>query len=216
MKRVFISGSTRGIGFSLAKRFLSSGKYIVTVHGRERRGIDDLAILFGLTNLGNVEYLAMDLNNLDDVESFNTEDYYDIFINNAGIYSSDSTGKLINVNLTSSIILTEKFYESMKHQGGTIININSLAGIFPNFKERSYCATKYGLDGFFKSLQAESFKDNIDVIQYYLGATSTDMTRHREDWQKLIDPEEIADKIYSDLSLSSFIPISQVIKRKKY
>lgn len=104
----------------------------------------------------------------------------------------------------------------MKGRGGVIVNINSLAGIYPNFNESNYCATKFGLDGFFKSLQEKSGLDKVEIVQYYLGAAKTDMTKHRSDHDLLIDPKEIAQIIRQDLSGDSYTIVSRIIKRRKY
>jgi 3-oxoacyl-[acyl-carrier protein] reductase len=222
MRNVFITGSTRGIGLSLAKKFIASSGYRLIVHGSKDLEESEILEIFGVCHPDKIKYLGLDLTETKsvsslDVNSLFTGDNIDIFINNAGIYSSDSIEKIVNVNLTSGIILTDKVYQLMKSSGGgMIININSVAGITPNYSESIYCSTKFGLDGYFKSLNEESYKHSINIIQYYLGAVRTDMTIKREDHNMLIDPNELSDCIFSDLDKETFITPLRVIKRKKY
>lgn len=217
MRYAFITGSTRGIGLSISRKILSNPEYKILVHGRKDLQEKDLEYLYGKENIGRVTYLRADLSNCKEISQINFDfSDLDLFVNNAGIYKSDSADELINVNLASPILLVEKVYPFIGKNKGLIININSLAGLYPNYREASYCASKFGLDGYFKSLQLECHKDDVTISQYYLGATKTDMTRHRGDFDLLIDPDEIADIIYQGIRYKSCIPVGQIIKRKNY
>jgi 3-oxoacyl-[acyl-carrier protein] reductase len=217
MKYAFVTGSTRGIGLSIARKILLDQEYNLLVHGKRDLKSEELEHLFGSENIGRITYLKADFSNPEEISKLDL-DYaeLDLFVNNAGVYQSDSISDLININLTSSILLVDKVYSTIGKNKGLIININSLAGLYPNFKESVYCASKFGLDGYFKSLQSECHKDGVTISQYYLGATKTDMTRHRSDFDLLIDPDELADLIYFSMKCKSLIPAGQTIKRKKY
>jgi len=217
MKYIFITGSTRGIGLSLAKKFLSNPEYFLIAHGKRELSDSDIREIFGEENFDRVKYLKIDLSVPDSINDMIFEyPGIDVFINNAGIYEGDSTKQVLDVNFTSSILLIEKIYPLVCKHKGTIININSLAGLYPNFKESVYCATKFGLDGFFKGLQSESHKDGVTVTQYYLGATQTDMAKWRRDYDLLIDPQEVAEIVYNGTQFKSALVISQILKRKNY
>jgi len=217
MKYIFITGSTRGIGLSLAKKFLSNPEYFLIAHGKRELTDSDIREIFGKDKFERVKYLKIDLSVPDSINDIIFEfPGIDVFINNAGIYEGDSTKQVLDVNLTSAILLLEKIYPLVSKHKGTIININSLAGLYPNFKESVYCATKFGLDGFFKGLQSESHKDGVTVTQYYLGATQTDMAKWRKDYDLLIDPKEVAEIVYNGAQLKSALVISQILKRKNY
>lgn len=220
MRKIFITGSSRGIGKEIAKSFLEDPSNFVIFHGSSKSiDYEDFFSGFPKEQKERSIYLGFDLSNLDDVKNcfeLIPQDL-DVFVNNAGVYSTPNRLEdILNINFVSPVLLSNWIYNLMKGRGGTIININSLAGIYPNFNESNYCATKFGLDGFFKSLQEKSGFDKIEIIQYYLGATKTDMTKHRQDHDLLIDPKEVAKIIKDDLSGESYSIVSRIIKRKKY
>lgn len=220
MSKVFVTGSSRGIGREIAKSFLHDPSNFVIFHGSSK-SIDYEIFFSDLTSEERKRslYIGFDLSNLEEVkECFSLiPSDLDIFVNNAGVYSSpNKLEDILNINFVSPVLLSNWIYNLMKGRGGVIININSLAGIYPNFNESNYCATKFGLDGFFKSLQEKSGLDKVEIIQYYLGAAKTDMTKHRPDHNLLIDPKEIAQIIKEDLSGDSYTIVSRIIKRRKY
>lgn len=89
MKTVVITGSTRGIGFGMAKAFLAKGCKVV-ISGRERLNVDKaVGILGGEYPAVNIYGTACDVSNFDEVQSLwdHTVDHFgkvDIWINNAG------------------------------------------------------------------------------------------------------------------------------------
>ena len=211
MKKVFITGSTKGIGKEIALAFLRKEDYLVIVHGRSYDSPDFVK------NNRNCSYFPFDLadfKNINKIIEFLNKEKIDIFISNAGLYSSDDLSEVLLVNYVSPSLIINTILPLLEEKEGILVNINSLAGIFPNFKESIYCSTKFGMDGYFKSLQS-NFSSKIKITQYYLGATKTNMTRGRENYDNLIDPAEFAESLVADLSAESFIIHSKIIKRKK-
>jgi short-subunit dehydrogenase len=119
------------------------------------------------------------------------------------------------VNLVAPVLLLKEAYEVFKNQGaGVIVAINSVAGLSPNFKEAVYSASKHGLKGFIGSLQAEAYKYNIKVMEYYLGAMQTPMTAMRDGFAELMKTSEVAEVIVRDvLSTNALVPIRQEIRK---
>jgi short-subunit dehydrogenase len=88
----------------------------------------------------------------------------DIIINNGGISQRDEfkdldfkvVQQMINCNTLSPIAIIKSFMpDLMKRKDTQIVNILSLSGVFPTPVRTMYCASKYGLDGFGKSLRSE-------------------------------------------------------------
>ena len=70
----------------------------------------------------------------------------DCFINNAGVYEGD----IIDTNLASQIRILQVVYKYfLERERGRIININSVAGLYPSANESIYCASKFGLERIF-------------------------------------------------------------------
>lgn len=185
--------------------------YEIVVHGSSSREPEFVK------SDNRFSYFSFDLSEFDYVDrlsDFIISEGIDIYINNAGIYSSNDPSSILLVNYVSPILILEKIVPYLKEKSGCLININSLAGIYPNANEAKYCSTKFGMDGYIKSLQSD-FSSSLNVTQYYLGATKTDMTLGRPNYENLIDPKEFSESLVRDLQNDSFTTVSKIIKRKK-
>jgi len=211
LKKVFITGSTRGIGKEIALSFFRMTEYEIFVHGSSSEPPE---FVKSSSRFSYFPFNLSEFQNIDRLSDFIMSEGIDIFINNAGIYSSINPSDILIVNYVSPILIIDNIIDYMEKIEGTIININSLAGIYPNPEESKYCSTKFGMDGYIKSLQS-NLSSKINVSQYYLGATRTDMTLGRPNYENLIDPKEFAESLVEDLNSQSFITISKIIKRKK-
>ena len=140
-------------------------------------------------------------------KNFFKENDINCLINNAAVYSNTEfinlsdreISDMININLTAPIILTKYFYSNLVKQNkfGILINVNSLAGKYPNYQESIYCASKYGLAGFGSSLSINQKVSNIRVIDCYVGAMKTNITKEREGFENFMDTDEVADFIFN-------------------
>jgi short-subunit dehydrogenase len=225
-KTVLITGSSRGLGKSLALTFAGHG-YSVILHGRDRarlnsvrreilkNGVDCSVIIGDIAKKSTIDKLTLCAKKLD----------IDILINNAAIFTNklleeitaDEIKKIVDVNLVAPILLTKSVYGFFKKKGnGQIININSVAGKTFNMDESMYSAAKHGLRGFMTSFQFEAVKHNVSVMNVYPGAIDTDMIR-RNNVQKLIKANEAAELIYLTSQNYSSVRTSEIdILRKIY
>ena len=109
----------------------------------------------------------------------------DVLVNNAGI-SQRSLAKetdfqvdthIINVDLLGTIALTKAVMPAMIAQkSGQIIVISSLMGKFGAPMRSAYAAAKHGLHGFFDTLRAELYDDNIKVLLVCPGFIQTNIS----------------------------------------
>ncbi|CAN5762398.1 SDR family oxidoreductase [soil metagenome] len=139
-KTVFISGSTAGIGFAVAKRFLME-EALVIINGRSKEGVqkavDELKSLTG--NL-NVSGIAADFSKVEEVNKLINElPEVDILINNAGIFEpkpfadipDEDWFRFFEVNVMSGIRLSRHFFPKMLEKNwGRIIFISSESAVF--------------------------------------------------------------------------------------
>lgn len=209
MKNVLITGCSSGLGFSLSENKNNN----IFSHYRTFENPQDNMIIGDLT----------DKNFLLEFDNFLEKNQIDVLINNAGIYHSDSlinfTDKqifdLINTNLISPILLTKRICKHFQNKNnGMVININSLAGKNPSNKESVYCASKFGLSGFSKSLQLELIGSNIKIIDLYLGAMKTRMTTDRSNYENLINPDEVSELIYEIIENKKTYYSNEIVIRK--
>lgn len=226
-KTVLITGSSKGLGKSLATVFARNGNDII-LHGRNEQDLKSVeqeilahrvacdVVTGDLTHDKTIEKLAQVAEERD----------ADVLINNAGIYlnapfqeiSLLDFRRVIEVNLVAPIILTRKIFPILQRkQSGMIVNINSLAGKNPTDRESAYCASKHGLRGFTKSIQFEANKDHISVIEVYLGTMNTGMVDGRRDPEKCIRTDEAAECIYGLCREHASLRINEIeVNRRRY
>ena len=137
-------------------------------------------------------------------------DNIDILVNNAGVafnkkvtntseYEWDQT---INTNLKGSFLLTKSVLPYMiKKNFGIIVNVNSGAGKAGFENLSAYCASKFGLMGFAKSLALEVAAYNIRVLTICPGEVATrmwqdfDYTFYKLNRDKMLKPQKVAERI---------------------
>lgn len=194
-KTVVITGASRGLGAALAEVFGVAGYNLILTSKdtviEEREGVKFVK---------------------GDIKSYNTlvaltkavdELGVDILINNVGEYMNKKFDEMvikdftdiISVNLIRPMVLTRALWPVLKERGGIVVNINSVAGKAGSSGEVAYCASKHGLRGFSQALQFDGVRDGVNVLSVFLGAMSTDMTKTRPDWEKFMDPVEVANTI---------------------
>jgi short-subunit dehydrogenase len=204
-KTVLITGSSKGLGASLALEY-SRNEYDVILHGRNEQrlaevqssvlnnGVECEAVIGDITSdetLGRLAEIAEKRN-------------VDVVVNNAAVYLNQSFSEMdindfrdvIEVNLLAPVRLIKKMlpvFQSKKT--GLIININSVAGNVSSAGESAYASSKHGLRGFSKSLQFDATKIGVSLIDVYLGAMQTQMTSDRPNSEMFIVPSEAADTI---------------------
>ena len=166
------------------------------------------------TEDGNPHALIGDITDSDFPEKLDNHiRKYDIncFINNAGIYD----GEIIDTNLGSQIRMLQVVYKYfLEREKGRIININSVAGLYPSANESIYCASKFGLKGFSKSIQLEAVGTGVEVTDVYLGGVRTRMTQHRDNYDELMIPEDIAECII-DLANTKTFYVNEITLRRR-
>ena len=205
-KIVIITGSARGIGYSIAEEFSRNGAISIVLDIQE-----DL-VQNAVKDLKNQGYKAFgytadvtDSETIGNVfkEIISKFGKIDILVNNAGITKDGLIMKMkesdwdavLNVNLKGTFICTQKVSRFMlKQRTGVIINISSIIGIMGNVGQANYAASKGGIIALTKSTAKEFASRNIRVNTIAPGFIETEMTK------KL--PEEIVNKYLEVIPLN--------------
>ena len=167
MKNVLITGSTSGIGLSIAKEFAKSG-YNLVFHGLEKDGAE-IAAEIGKANGIHTFYSPANLLDPEEISLMVKEASarlgdIDILVNNAGIqyvspvedFPLNKWNDIIGVNLTAAFCTSQAVWNTMKAQKwGRIINISSAHGLVASENKSAYVASKHGLIGLTKTLALE-------------------------------------------------------------
>ena len=194
MKRIenkvaIITGGAQGIGKSTTEKFLNEGASVAIWDIDDKKGNN---FCNELKSKGfNVEFFKVNVANFDDVkknvekvvEKFGT---IDILVNNAGI-TRDATLKkmtpeqwqqVIDVNLTGVFNCTQLVSQVMLEKGyGKIINASSVVGLYGNFGQTNYVATKSGVIGMTKVWARELGRKGINVNAIAPGFIATEMVQ---------------------------------------
>lgn len=195
---VVVTGAGRGLGLAIAAALRQAGFQLILTGRESVRQWSNSALKV-------IEGDLRDYNTINRI-THAAEDYEaKILINNAGVYLNKSLRDhtreeiqdMIQVNLVAPILLTQALWSTLSG-GGLVININSLAGKTGGCREAVYSASKAGLRGFSESLQFEGTKDNVRVVDLFVGSMKTDMTVDKPERDKFIFPFEVA-KIVEDL-----------------
>jgi len=188
-KHIMITGCSSGLGRALMDNGIQRG-HIIFPHMRRGK----CRITGDITDPQFIDRFY------DWLQQCNTQ----VFINNAAIYwnvnaevtSDDKVREIIDTNVTAQILLLKRAYNYFRRsKGGLIININSLSVDHPNIDESIYCASKYALMGFSKSLQAGSVGTGVEIVDVYPGGIQTRMTEDRDNYDTLMDVDEVANQV---------------------
>jgi len=188
-KVAIITGGGRGIGEFTAKRFSQEGAKVVVADVNE----DDVnRVVAEITDSGGQAIgLKVDVTNRAIVDemiktTITTYGKIDILINNAGITADNTLLKMteaewdrvLNVNLKGVFHCGQAAAAVMveKGHGGVILNASSIVGIYGNFGQTNYAATKWGVIGMTKSWAKELGRSGIRVNAVAPGFIVTPMT----------------------------------------
>lgn len=191
MKHVLITGSTRGIGFGLAKRFIEADLK-VTVNGTSQSGVQ-IAIknLRDIYPTAVVQGFSCNVSNYDEVEllwenAVKEFGNIDIWINNAGIDQArkyvwemiePELSQIININIAGVIYGSSVAFVNMQKQGGgQIFNMEGFGSDGMIMKKMTlYGTTKRAVRYFTRSLAKEAAQTKVLVGSLSPGMVLTDI-----------------------------------------
>ncbi len=188
-KVAIVTGSSRGIGASIARSFAAEGARLAIVANArlegaqavvgeiEAAGGEARAFTADLSRLAECERLAGAV-----VDAFGT---VDILVNNAGVYirspieeaTEEQWSAQVDLNLKGTYFMTRAVVPMMKaRRSGKIINITSTFGLVGAADCSIYCITKAGQLNLTKALCLELARHGINVNSLAPGGVKTDMT----------------------------------------
>jgi len=188
-KVALITGSSRGIGKSIAKDLASKGAFVIINYASNEQAAqsvkDEIESKGGKCEIRgfDVSSYSQVNNEIDSIVKDHGE--LNFLVNNAGItrdtllmrMKEEDWDAVINVNLKGVFNCTKAASKYMvKQKSGRIVNISSVVGEMGNPGQSNYSATKAGIIGFTKSVSRELASRNITVNSIAPGFIETDIT----------------------------------------
>ncbi len=189
-KVAIITGSSSGIGYAVADKYLSEGaKVVVCGLNPEdtKKAVDKLSLKYDINSILGVTVNVKNTSDIENLfnETINKFGKLDILVNNAGIapakpldlMTDEEWDNTISINLTGAFKCTREAFKYMKETGGSIINTSSFVSLYGSPTQASYSASKAGLNGLTKSNAKELGKFGIRVNAVAPGVVMTDMVK---------------------------------------
>ena len=210
MARHLLTGAGSGIGAALAEVLHARGDSLVLL-ARSPERAEELAAQWD-----GAQTLVADLTDPRAIADLQLPNLLDSLVHAAGAVSLGPVAELadqqwreqIEVNLLAPAALTRLALPALRSSRGTVVFVNSGAGLHANPQWSAYAASKHGLRALADSLRAEERANGVRVTSVYLGRTATAMQErvHEQegkaydagDW---IRPETVADAIRHVLDL---------------
>lgn len=218
----FITGSSRGLGRSLAEAVLEKGHNVVAT-ARNTDQLEDLVSKYP----GQVLPLKLDVNDAVQIKASveKTIKHFgriDILVNNAGFgitgaaeaFTEEQVRSQLETNLYAPIAVTRAVLPYMRKQrSGHILQISSIGGRVGNSGLTMYQAAKFGLSGFSEALAGEVAPLGIKVTSVEPGGFRTDWAGNSMSYAPHVEGYETTVDTRADyFSSGSFIPMGDPVK----
>lgn len=215
-KVAIITGGAAGIGLATARKFVQEGAIVAVCDVKEAavtaavaelstEGRQVLGYVVDVTDRASIDAMVADLKA--------KTGRIDVLVNNAGITQDARLVRMteaqfdavINVNLKGGFNCTQAVVETMLEQeSGVILMASSITGLYGNFGQTNYAASKFGVIGFTKTWARELGPKGIRVNAVCPGFIATEMVKtvpekvleHMKEncWLRRVGkPEEIAN-----------------------
>lgn len=185
---IFITGANRkkGIGRALVEEAVKRGAKKVYATARSIAQLDDLVAKYP----GKVVPIELDVTNWEQIQKVaQTASDTQVLINNSGVagvsgciynYDEKTARQAIEVNYFGPLHLINAFSKNLiKNGNGAIVNIISIAGLYPSPVHVTYSTSKAALYSLTQSLRIEMamHSHTVSVFGVYPGPIDTDMAR---------------------------------------
>ena len=181
-KTALITGAGQGIGYQIAKDFISSGAKVI-VWEKSKSNIEKLKKDFPKEKLATQETDVSCLESCKKSANLLKEPI-DFLVNNAGVLRDRSFAKMtweeysavIQTNLNGVFCATQSLLPHFKpNTFKRIVNLSSVVAIYGNFGQSNYVAAKSGVIGFTKVWARELSKKSFTVNAIAPGCVQTDI-----------------------------------------
>ncbi len=190
--RILVTGGSRGLGLAICTRLLTEGQEVFTLARSISAEVQKLAASFP----GRLHFHPVDLADREAVDGYVKQHPWlmdlDGLVANAALGTDGlllmtpdaALRKCIEVNLTSTVVLTKTILKGMLQRGGNLVFISSIAAKTALKGLSVYSATKAGLAAFCRTIAKEYGERGIRANCILPGFLDTEMSHGLNDHQR--------------------------------
>ncbi|MFZ6001390.1 MAG: SDR family oxidoreductase [Bacteroidota bacterium] len=188
-KVVWITGASSGIGEALVYEFAHRGARLI-LSSRRKEVLERVKGNCPAASQANIRVLPLDLAQAETLQlcteaAIQIFGHIDVLINNGGISQRslakdtllDVDRRIMEIDYFGTIAVSKYLLPHfIQRKSGHFATITSVTGIVGTPYRTGYAAAKHALHGFFDSLRAEVWKDNIHVTLFLPGYVQTSIS----------------------------------------
>lgn len=195
-KVAVVTGASKGIGAAIAEELAKEGAAVIVNFASSAQGAEAVVSKIKVSG-GKAKAVRADVSKPTDAKALIDSAVrefgrVDILVNNAGIYewlplpqiTETHFDRMFDLNVKGLLFTTQAAAAAMDEQGGTIINIGSMASLSAPPSGSVYSASKAALDAITMSLAAELGPRKILVNAVLPGPVETEGAQSLDNWDQ--------------------------------
>ena len=213
---VLITGATSGFGAAAVKRFVHAGWRVIAT-GRRAERLQALVDELGADQVHAAAFDIRDEAAMDAALAALPPDFrgIDLLVNNAGLAQGTAPAQhallsdwrtMIDTNITALVTLTHRLLPLLVERKGAIINISSVAGVYPYPGGNAYGGSKAFVSQFSLNLRSDLHGTGVRVTTIEPGMAETEFTLVRTHGD-----QPASDKLYTGANPMSADDIADTI-----
>ncbi len=230
-RTALITGATSGFGAAAVHRFAHAGWRVIAT-GRRAERLQPLVDAYGPERVHAAVFDVRDSAAMEAALAALPADFaaIDLLVNNAGLAQGTAPAQsasledwrtMIDTNVTALVTLTHRLLPQLVARKGAIINISSVAGVYPYPGGNAYGGTKAFVSQFSLGLRADLHGTGVRVTTIEPGMAETEFTLVRTHGNKAasdtlytganpMTAEDIAEQIFWVANLPAHLNINRL------
>jgi 3-oxoacyl-[acyl-carrier protein] reductase len=200
-----VTGASKGIGAAIARHLADEGAAVVVNYSSSKEGAERVVADI-IRNGGRAVAVQANVANPADIRRLfaaaaKAFGRLDVLVNNAGVYefapldgvTPEHFHKLFDLNVLGLILTTQEAAKHFGPDGGSVVNISSVASTYAPANASVYSATKAAVDAVTKSLAKELGPRKVRVNSINPGMVETEGVRaagiDKSEWRKELEAD---------------------------